>query len=84
MTNPAQPRAAAGAAATRSLAAEVREKHEKYLFPAVANYYGESVVLESGSGLTVRDVDARLSAEGLSVWARSMLWRRVSVCCVCP
>ena len=35
----------------------VREKHAKYLLPAVANYYEESLVLESGSGLYVRDAD---------------------------
>jgi len=33
--------------------------HKTYLLPAVANYYQESVVLEEGSGLRVRDVEGR-------------------------
>ncbi len=38
--------------------AEVRAKHKEFLFPSVANYYGEqSVVLESGKGLRVKDLD---------------------------
>ncbi len=37
--------------------AEVRDKHAKYLFPSVANYYQEPVVLESGNGMRVKDVD---------------------------
>ena len=40
-------------------AATAREKHAEYLLPAVANYYNESVVLESGEGMTLRDVDGR-------------------------
>ncbi len=39
--------------------AEVREKHKQYLFPSVANYYKESVVLESGKGMRVRDADGK-------------------------
>lgn len=35
----------------------IRSKHAEYLMPSVANYYADSLVLESGSGLTVRDVD---------------------------
>lgn len=35
----------------------IRSKHSEYLIPAVANFYSESLVLESGSGLTVRDAD---------------------------
>jgi 4-aminobutyrate aminotransferase-like enzyme len=38
---------------------EVRAKHAKYLLSAVANYYAEPVVLESGRGMRVRDVDGR-------------------------
>lgn len=38
-------------------ASSVREKHKKYLLPAVANYYEEPLVLESGQGLTVRDAN---------------------------
>lgn len=38
-------------------AASVRAGHAKHLLPSVANYYAESVVLESGSGLRVRDID---------------------------
>lgn len=37
----------------------IRQKHDKYLFKSVANYYGGDVVLESGAGLTLRDADGR-------------------------
>ncbi len=37
----------------------VREKHKEFLFPSVANYYKESVVLESGKGMHVKDVDGK-------------------------
>ena len=38
--------------------ADVRAKHKEFLFPSVANYYGEdSVVLESGKGSRVKDLD---------------------------
>lgn len=40
-------------------AAEARRKHKEYLQPAVANYYAEPLVLESGQGLYVKDVDGR-------------------------
>lgn len=36
---------------------QVRDKNAQYLFPAVANYYQEPLVLESGAGLRVRDAD---------------------------
>ena len=36
---------------------EIREKHAKYMFPAVANYYDESVVLSEGKGGRIRDLD---------------------------
>ena len=39
--------------------AEVREKHKQYLFPSLTNYYKESVVLESGKGMHVRDADGK-------------------------
>lgn len=48
-----------GKTAHESQAAEIRAKHAKYLLPAVSNYYAESIVLESGAGLTVRDADGR-------------------------
>lgn len=35
----------------------VREKHKKYLFPAVANYYEEPVVLWEGKGARLKDLD---------------------------
>jgi alanine-glyoxylate transaminase / (R)-3-amino-2-methylpropionate-pyruvate transaminase len=38
---------------------EVRAKHKEFLFPAVANYYKESVVLESGKGMRVKDADGK-------------------------
>lgn len=37
----------------------VRAKHKKYLFPSVANYYKEPVVLTEGKGLRVKDADGR-------------------------
>jgi alanine-glyoxylate transaminase/(R)-3-amino-2-methylpropionate-pyruvate transaminase len=40
-------------------AQRVRDKHSKYLFPCVANYYREPVVLTEGKGLTVKDMDGR-------------------------
>ena len=40
-------------------AAEARRKHKDYLHPSVANFYEEPLVLDSGSGLRVRDVDGR-------------------------
>jgi 4-aminobutyrate aminotransferase-like enzyme len=39
--------------------AEVRAKHQKYLFPACTNYYEEPVVLAEGKGMRVRDLDGR-------------------------
>jgi alanine-glyoxylate transaminase/(R)-3-amino-2-methylpropionate-pyruvate transaminase len=39
--------------------AAIREKHKQYLFPSVTNYYKESVVLESGKGMHVRDADGK-------------------------
>jgi alanine-glyoxylate transaminase/(R)-3-amino-2-methylpropionate-pyruvate transaminase len=35
----------------------VREKHRAYLFPAVANYYREPLVLSEGKGMYVKDLD---------------------------
>jgi 4-aminobutyrate aminotransferase-like enzyme len=37
----------------------VRAKHEELLFPCVANYYEEPVVLTEGKGCCVRDADGR-------------------------
>lgn len=34
----------------------VREKHKKYLFPAVINYYKEPIVIANGSGVKVIDL----------------------------
>lgn len=42
---------------TERMADEVRRKHKEYLFPAVANFYKEPLVLESGKGLILRDTD---------------------------
>jgi 4-aminobutyrate aminotransferase-like enzyme len=39
--------------------ADVRAKHKEFLFPAVANYYKESVVLESGKGMYLTDADGK-------------------------
>jgi len=38
---------------------EIREKHAKYLFPSVANYYAESVCLDQGEGSRLTDVDGK-------------------------
>ncbi len=42
---------------TKLTSADVRAKHKEFLFPSVANYYKEPVVLESGHGARVRDLD---------------------------
>ena len=44
---------------TEPTAADVRAKHKEFLFPSVANYYKESVVLECGKGTHVKDVDGK-------------------------
>ncbi|MAE27452.1 MAG: aspartate aminotransferase family protein [Planctomycetes bacterium] len=38
---------------------EVRDAHNKYLFPCVANYYAEPLVLSSGQGRRLTDLDGR-------------------------
>ena len=40
-------------------AATVRSKHKEFLFPCVANYYQEPVVITGGAGCCVRDADGR-------------------------
>lgn len=47
----------ADAIAKGASSAEVRDKHREYMLPALANYYKESIVLESGAGLRLRDAD---------------------------
>ena len=37
----------------------VRQKHAEYLLPSVTNYYEQPVVLDSGAGMHLRDVDGR-------------------------
>jgi len=37
----------------------VRAKHKEFLFPCVANYYEEPIVLTAGQGCCVRDADGR-------------------------
>jgi len=39
--------------------ATVRAKHKEFLFPCVANYYQEPVVITQASGACVRDADGR-------------------------
>jgi len=39
--------------------AEIQAKHAEFLFPSVANYYEEPVVLDSGEGFRVKDIDGR-------------------------
>ncbi len=36
---------------------EIREKHAKHLFPSVANFYQEPIVLSEGKGSRIRDLD---------------------------
>jgi 4-aminobutyrate aminotransferase-like enzyme len=38
---------------------EILDKHQEFLFPCVASYYEEPVVLTEGRGCQVRDVDGR-------------------------
>jgi 4-aminobutyrate aminotransferase-like enzyme len=38
---------------------EIREKHKEFLFPCVANYYEEPIVLTHGKGSVVTDADGR-------------------------
>src|SRR5216683_1527332 len=40
-------------------ASELRRKQKEFLFPNVSTYYEEAVVLESGKGLTLKDVEGR-------------------------
>ncbi len=40
-------------------AASIRAKEKEFLFPSVGHYYQEPIVLESGSGTRVRDIDGR-------------------------
>ena len=42
--------------------ATVRAKHKEFLFPCVANYYEEPIVLTAGQGCCVRDADGLTSA----------------------
>ena len=37
----------------------VRQKHKEFLFPCVANYYAEPVVITEAHGATVKDADGR-------------------------
>lgn len=36
---------------------DIREKHKNYLFPAVKNFYQESIVIDKGKGAQIKDVD---------------------------
>ncbi len=38
---------------------EIRQKHAKYLFPSVGNFYAEPVVLHEGAGQRIKDLDGR-------------------------
>ncbi len=46
-------------AAAQPDSATVRAKEKQFLFPSVGHYYQEPIVLESGSGARVRDLDGR-------------------------
>ena len=39
--------------------AEIRRKHDAYLFPSVKNFYQEPLVAESGQGSTLTDADGK-------------------------
>ena len=39
--------------------AEIRAKHKEFLFPSCANYYAEPVVLDSGKGARLKDLDGK-------------------------
>ena len=39
--------------------AELKEKHDEYLFPSVINYYSEAIALESGKGCYLKDVEGK-------------------------
>jgi len=45
--------------AKTATSADVRAKHKEFLFPSVTNYYKESVVLESGKGMYLKDADGK-------------------------
>ncbi len=40
-------------------AAAIRAKEQEFLFPSVGHYYKEPIVLDSGSGTRVKDIDGR-------------------------
>ncbi|MEM9188704.1 MAG: aspartate aminotransferase family protein [Myxococcota bacterium] len=52
-TKPAPPQHVGGSITSE----QVREKHEKHLFPAVANFYKEPAVLVDGNGTRLTDLD---------------------------
>jgi len=43
----------------KSKASEIREKHARYLWPSVADYYQEPTALQSGNGLRLKDYDGK-------------------------
>ncbi len=43
----------------------VRAKHKEFLFPCVANYYAEPVVITEAHGSSVKDLDGREYLEGI-------------------
>jgi 4-aminobutyrate aminotransferase-like enzyme len=45
--------------APRKSSDDIRAKHKQYILGAVANYYADPVVLDSGRGLRVRDLDGK-------------------------
>jgi 4-aminobutyrate aminotransferase-like enzyme len=56
---PSKPIAPAQEQQRSGRAEEVRAKHKEFLFPCVASYYEEPIVLAEGKGSVVRDVDGR-------------------------
>jgi 4-aminobutyrate aminotransferase-like enzyme len=45
--------------AKKRTSADVRAKHKEFLFPSVGTYYEESIVLDEGKGVRVKDLDGR-------------------------
>ena len=63
----APPIATPKAAPKRALdSAAVRLKEKDYLFPSMAHYYAHPIVLESGSGMRVKELDGKNICVGAS------------------
>ena len=63
--------------------AELKEKHDEYLFPSVINYYSDAIAFESGKGCYLTDVEGKeyldffggiltVSQKQSSVWSEAV------------